>query len=215
MTLPVRYTITNEAFEDCTAEKLAELQHFARMIGLQAAAPDRYSILLLSQLFGGAVSGHQNPAKVVYEIEAFEGIGPPSRTKRAAPFKLGPLRGLMHKHYLTDGLQAMGRNLKQEMERNGLPLLRRMVRDSARSGEPRYFKPSDAAAISSDAVGGYLRRGSRQELTGDWLIYARFHRKNYYLCVAKHDTDQAHLRAAISGMCCREFPFLSQVLPPE
>jgi hypothetical protein len=214
MTRQVKYTITNEAGEDCTAEQLAKLHGFARMIGLEAAAPDRYSILLLGQLFAGTVSNSQNPAKVVYEISALEGVGPASRTKRPTPFKLGPLRGLMHKHYLTDELSAMARNIKQEIDRSGLPLLRRMVREAQRAGELRYFKPSDAAGISQDAVRAYLRRGDRRALTGEWLIYARRQRKNYYLCLANHHTDQAHLRTAISRMCCREFPFLSRMLPP-
>jgi hypothetical protein len=59
----------------------AELQDFANGIGLEKAAPDRYSFLLVLGLFGSFKAGVLNPAKVVHEIRALEGIGPPSRLK--------------------------------------------------------------------------------------------------------------------------------------
>jgi hypothetical protein len=45
----------------------AELQGFANGIGLEQAAPGRYSFLLVLGLFGCFKAGVLNPAKVVHE----------------------------------------------------------------------------------------------------------------------------------------------------
>jgi hypothetical protein len=52
-----------------------ELDAFAGLIGIDRAAPNRVSALLLLQLFAGLKSGNQNPAKVVREIESLENVG--------------------------------------------------------------------------------------------------------------------------------------------
>lgn len=174
--------------EDCTTELL----EFAQVIGLDVAAPGRYSSILLLQLYVGMKSRRQNPAKVVTEIRALEGTGPASRMKPATAFKGGLLRGLMHKHYATGGVSYLARNIKQEIERHGLPLLKRMVREAKRSGEERYFTEADAYKIARDSTDSYLRRGARQELTGEWLIFARHNRANYYLTIASHQSDECN-----------------------
>jgi hypothetical protein len=40
---PIKYTITNSAGEDCTAEQRAKLEPFAKLTGPEAAAPGRCS----------------------------------------------------------------------------------------------------------------------------------------------------------------------------
>src|SRR5580704_18889283 len=76
----------------------AELTAFAASIGLDRVAPGRYSFALVLGLFGGFKSGHQNPAKIMREIEALEGIGPPSQLKTPGSFNHQPLKGLWHTH---------------------------------------------------------------------------------------------------------------------
>ena len=51
-----------------------ELSTFASTIGLDHVAPGRYSLLLVLSLFGGFKAGLMNPAVVVHEIEALEGL---------------------------------------------------------------------------------------------------------------------------------------------
>ena len=63
-----KFTLTSDNGDDMTAE----MAIFANFIGLDRAAPGRYSILLVLGLFGGIKSNRLNPAKVVHEIEALE-----------------------------------------------------------------------------------------------------------------------------------------------
>jgi hypothetical protein len=107
-----KFTLKAANGEDMTAE----ITNFANIIGLERAAPGRYSILLTLGLFGGFKSGHLNPAKVVHEIRALEGIGNPSRLKPPIQNKYSPLKGLWHKHYLEDGRSAF--KMRRMLARN-------------------------------------------------------------------------------------------------
>jgi len=140
----------------------AELRGFAEAIGLERAASGRYSLILLLELFGGFKSGVQNPAKVIREIEALEGLGAPSQTKPAESFTGPHLRGLMHKHYLSDGLKTLALNMKNELNRFGIPLLQQRIADSEASGEERYFTVEDAKRDHRRVA--HLRAARREEL---------------------------------------------------
>jgi hypothetical protein len=58
----------------------------------------------------------------------------------------------------------------------------------------------------------YADRARAQELTGEWIVFAKHEGKNYYLCLAGHDEGDDHIFARISDGCAYEFPFLSDVL---
>ncbi len=82
----------------------AELQSFANGIGLEQAAPARYSFLLVLGLFGSFKAGVLNPAKVVHEIRALEGQ---------------PLKGPWLNHYMEDGIRSTAINVERGLNRHG------------------------------------------------------------------------------------------------
>jgi hypothetical protein len=192
----------------------AEIAGFASTIGLERAAPDRCSMLLVLGLFGGFKSGLLNPAKVVREIEALEGIGNQSRLKQPALFKDAPLKGLWHKHYLPDGLVSIAMNVKKGLHRYDLPFFKQREREAQDAGEERYVSIEDVSSLAHDAVQGNLKRLATVEaLTGEWIIYAQHDGKNFYLCLGNHKrSEHNHLRQQIDAICCEEFPFLPALL---
>jgi hypothetical protein len=192
----------------------AELTEFAASIGLDRVAPGRYSFALVLGLFGGFKSGHQNPAKIVREIEALEGIGPPSQLKPPGRFNHPPLKGLWHKHYLEDGLRATAINAMKGLNRFGSPLFRQRMQEADDVGEVRYVTEEDIAALAHDVVhGNWERMASAAELTGEWIVYAQHEGSNYYLCLGRHDSGDDYLRSQLDAICCQEFPFLMDLLP--
>lgn len=203
-------TVTAANGQDMTVD----LENFVRLIGLDQAAPGRYSMLLVLGLFGGLQSGFLNPAKVINEIKALEGNGRASQLKAPIQNKYPPLKGLWHKHYLAGGLSSMARNLKNGLIKDGLPWLDQLVQDAERSGEERYITEEHAKMIVKDAVhDNWLRRASAAELTGEWIIFAKHDARNYYLALASHDQSGHHmLRSQIDALCCHEFPFLKELL---
>jgi hypothetical protein len=171
-------------------------------------------MLLLLGLYGAAQSRHLNPAKVVREIEALEGLGPKSALKPATEFTRGKwLRGLWHQHHLQDGLASMALNLRKGMEKNGIPWLAQQIREAEQSGEERFLTEEDCKRIAHDAVvGNWERLAASSALTGEWLVFAKHMGQNYYLCLGTHDAGDEMLRKQIDAICLVEFPFLSQVL---
>lgn len=192
-----------------------ELAHFADTIGLEAAAPSRYSALLLLQLYAGAKSGQLNPAKVIHEISILEGRGGQSKLKPPTCFRGPALRGLWHKHYLEDGISSMALNLQRGMARYGLPLLQKMVDDATVAGEERFLTASHIGVIADDAVRGtWNRLQDQQALTGEWIIYGVHEGANYYLSLGNHTEGDQVLRDQIEMFCRREFPFIADRLEP-
>jgi hypothetical protein len=195
--------------EDMTGE----LENFAGSCGLERVAPGRYSLVLVLGLFGAWKSGCLNPAKVVREIEALEGIGEPSQLKPSGPFNHPPLKGLRHKHYLEDGLKATAINLKKGIEKYGVPLFKQRMQEAEDAGEERYVTVEDIEPLVHDAVqGNWLRLANAKALTGEWIVYAQHNGQNYYLCLGRHDSGDDYLRSQIDAICCQEFPFLTALL---
>jgi hypothetical protein len=192
----------------------AEISTFATQIGLERAASERYSIVFLLGLYGGLKAGLLNPHKVVHEINVLEGIQSTSTLKPPTQFRRPPLRGLWHKHYLEDGLHSVAQNVKNGIDKDGLPLFEDRMREAELSGQIRYVTVDDIPLLAADAVGGTLkRRMAAGEMTGEWIVYARHEDRNYYLCLGTHDkTQHDYLRKLIDSYCCVEFPFLSSLL---
>lgn len=206
----MQYKMTGQDGHDMTAE----IDSFAKIIGLERACPGRYSLILVLGLFGGYKSGHQGPEKIIHEIEALEGAAKPSILKAPIQFEHPPLKGLWHKHYLQDGLSSMATNIQKGLNKFGMPLMSEWVREAKESGEERLFSAEHVAPLVNDIVSGNLQRlASEQAVTGEWLIYAQHQGKNYYLCLGTHD-KQSHenLRRQIDAVCCLEFPFLTAFL---
>lgn len=203
-------TFTSDNGEDMTAE----IDNFVSCIGLEHAVPGRYSALLALGLFGGFKSGLLNPAKVVHEINALEGIGNPSQLKPPIQNKHPPMKGLWHKHYLEDGRGAIAANVRKGLTKYGLPLFKQRIREAQDAGEERYVSMEDVKSLVDDAVHGNLTRlATAEALTGEWIVFAQHEGKNYYLCLGTHDRSQhENLRNQIDALCCQEFPFLSTLL---
>jgi hypothetical protein len=208
--MTLKFTATAANGDDMTGV----LTDFAASIGLDRVAPGRYSFALVLGLFGGFKSGHQNPAKIMREIEALEGIGGPSQLKPPSQFKHPPLKGLWHKHHLEDGLRATAINVKKGLDRYKSPLFRQRIQEAQDAGEVRYVTQEDIASLADDIVhGNWQRMAGAGELTGEWIVYAQHEGANYYLCLGKHDSHDDHLRSHIDVICCQEFPFLAALLP--
>jgi len=190
-----------------------ELHGFAETIGLEAAAPGRYSILLLLQLLDGYASRTLNTENVIREVRALERTGRPTGTKTPQPFRHPPLKGLWHKHYLAAGRSTFARNLGNGLIKDGLPRFEQHVRDTLAVGDVHDLTSEDIKRIVHDAVlGNWERRTNASELTGEWIVYAKHDGNNYYLSLGKHNDDDTNLRDEIEASCRAEFPFVADIL---
>jgi hypothetical protein len=159
-------------------------------------------------------AGALNPHQVVHEIKALEGIGARSELKPPKQNKHPPLKGLWHKHYLEVGIRSLAINVEKGLDRHGIPLFEKRTREARAAGEERSMSAQDIPSLVNDIISGNRKRLAADEaLTGEWLIFAKHDGKNYYLCLATHDSaTHDDLRRQIDEICCPEFPFLLELL---
>ena len=204
-----QFTAKDNAENDVTSE----IEVLIQIISLDRIAPDRFSALLVADLFGGFKAGRIDPHMVAREIQALEAqerTGLRSSSQLLHP----PLKGLWHKHYMQPGIASLARNVQRGLKEYGIPYLLQKVREAEAAGEKRYFSADDAAAIAKDAAAGnFLRLKADDDLTGEWIIFAIHEGQNYYLSLGTHDqSTHEHLRDLIDAICCREFPWLQATL---
>jgi hypothetical protein len=197
-------------------DKWEEVQAFGQAIRLDAATSGRHSTLLLIELYlHTVVRRAMNPARVIREIQALEGMGIASKMKPAVQFTRPHLKGLWHQHYLPSGMSAMAHNIRNGLHKDGLPWFEQRIREAQEAGEDRYVSEDDIKFIAHDAViGNWERRSQASEMTGEWIIYAEHEGAKYYLCLGQHNSGDAALRKNIDATCVQEFPFLSDILVP-
>jgi hypothetical protein len=88
--------------------------------------------------------------------------------------------------------------------------LRRIIKEHRNPGTAHLPPEVISRSIADAIVGVYQQRALTQNLTGEWIVFARHEGQNYYLCLATHDEVRANpsvLVERISG-CTGEFPFL-------
>lgn len=186
-----------------------DLHRFSEAVGLSRAAPERVSTVLAFEIYCRALvpSVPGDPNKIVAEIQALEGVGRLVGTKPASQFEHLPLKGLWKKHYLLGGIASIAKNielgfgperwrLNEIIKRNHNPTTARLP--------PKEF----ARNIANEVVDLYADRSTRQALTGEWIVFAQYQGKNYYLCLATHEENDNDIYDRVVCGCSSQFPFL-------
>jgi hypothetical protein len=209
-----------------------EIKSFADHIGLNTIAPNRYSIILLVELFGGFKSGGLHIEKIMHEIRILEDDEIQSQLKKPTQFTRPPLKGLWHKHYFEGGMNALLINLGMltwDLKPNknfSIPLFEQRIKEAEQGGRQEIsIDDSDAyeqiQLLVDDMVSGnWSRRTAAKALTGEWIVYAKYENQNYYLCLGKHQStedngirknDDENIRQRVD-YCIHQFPFLEGIL---
>lgn len=138
-----------------------------------------YSLGFLIDLATVKAEGKIDWHRIVDEIAAMEGAGTVSTTKPEQPFKGKHLKGYWHKHHTQ--ARYLPQNLANEM----------MVDDTIR----RILHPHIGEDLTPQLLGrlthalvvdGHNRRLRERRLTGEWILFAKSDRANYYLTLASH-----------------------------
>jgi hypothetical protein len=187
-----------------------ELREFAEAYGLERAAPGRYSHLFTLNLMLLQKNNGINPFAIVTEIKALEGTTPPLQTKPASQFSGDLLKGLWHKHFFAGNLSLIAHNIANQLPRAKLTKLVNAV-----------MHPSKGPVVTAEMIRELSNRvvyesletrGAEGKLTGEWIVFAKRGEKNYYLCIATHETGDQVIRDQIKAVCVPQFSFLSSVM---
>jgi hypothetical protein len=172
-----------------------------------ACFASRVSLSLIYKLLEFPADG----VSIIREIQAMEGVAPPTQTIAAAPFKRPPLLPFWHKHFFT--ARNLARNIGDRWDifgRRKSTDLEDMISNVAKMSGSNLEKWQQE--VAQRFVDGIFDRANNRGLTGDWIIFARQYEKNYYLDVATHEqgrSDSAHVLAKrLREMCSAEFSLL-------
>ncbi|MCW1881343.1 MULTISPECIES: hypothetical protein [Acinetobacter] len=208
-----KITLNSVTFDFSVESNSEQAFTYVKSIGFNAYIPERYSSIIASQVLCLAKSRILNSYTILDTIKTLEGIGYPSKLKAETEFMRLPLKGLWHKHYLPNNIQAFAKNLINSIKVEELPSLDELAHEAGVTNEERYLTERDIALITHDAVvGAWERRCRSASVTGEWIIYAKYQGQNYYLCLAKHSDGDDKIRALIDAICIHEFPFLQDIL---
>lgn len=185
-----------------------QLRNMARLSGLEALAPGRYSALFALEMCLLESYRGVNPLQIVDEIRYLEDPSKPSMTKPAARFRHPPLRGLWHKHYFS--ARFIPQNIANHLAG---PRLRGVVEEVL---DPRKSPLETEEMVRELAhrvsIEPFEQRASANALTGEWIVFAKHKEENYYLSLATHTAGDKQIREKIEKHCIRQFPFLSEIL---
>jgi hypothetical protein len=188
-----RETITDE-----------DLTRYADDVGLSRVAKDRGSWVFIMDVFLHDRFSGIEPPRIVAEVEALECGEPGVGTKSASEFKREPMRGLWHKHYSA---RFVARNIRNQMAGGKLEALANEIFDPQ---NPRIITDAMINELARRAtVDAIAQRESAQELTGEWIVFAKHNNQNYYLCLATHESRDQAVYDRIKATCFPQFPFLS------
>lgn len=181
-----------------------ELGEYATLVGLDRAAPGRYSWLFVMQLFLHEKVNGIDPSMIVGEVKGLEGGAQPAGTKPATEFTKPPLKGLWHKHFFS--AHFVGQNLVNHHAGGRLGKLIEQVMDPANNP---VLTPELINKLSKEVVtGAFEKREAEGKLTGEWIVFAKHGGQNYYLSLATHDSGDQVIYDQIQSTCFRQFPAL-------
>lgn len=214
-------TMTAKAMDNCLVpQKLSpytnkmnkeisesEMNDYANQLNLKRFENAKFSKLFICHLmFLDDTQG--GSCHVIDEIEVLEGDKDNSSSKPASKLNGAPLKGLWHKHYVLP--QHLRENLRLHWKPQKLDQLVKTVLDPQKSDVVTGEMISN---LAHDLVeGGFEKRATKQKLTGEWIVFAKYEQKNYYLTLAKHKEEGQVIFERIKKYCQPEFPFLSKLL---
>ncbi len=186
-----------------------ELADYASEIGLDRAAPNRYSWLFVMQLLLHSEVSGIDPSLIVEEIKALEGGYSRVGTKPASEFTKEPLKGLWHKHFFSAHFVA--HNIVNQLAGGRLAALVEEVLDPAKSPVITAEMINELSHRATSEA--FEKRATEGKLTGEWIVFAKHGGTNYYLSLSTHTAGDQVIYDQISSVCFAQFPFLKPATP--
>jgi len=184
-----------------------QLTQFADQYGLEQVASGRYSSLFIGNLFLLQRQNGIDPFEIIDEIKSLEGLGPSCQTKPASQFTGKYLKGFWHKHFLSTNVSFIAHNIINQLAGNKFEDLANQVFGHNQNSVITEEMIND---LSHRVVSETLENRANQEnLTGEWIIFAKEKGKNYYLCIATHQSGDENIAQSIKLACVPQFPFLA------
>ncbi|MBE3765304.1 hypothetical protein HJ200_17165 [Vibrio parahaemolyticus] len=187
------------------------LNDYRSRIGIDHAIAGRYSNMFLADIYQHERIFGISSDEVLEAIKEEESGENLYGAKASTPFNRYPLKGLWHKHYIS--ARFIPHNIYNAMQRGNLERIVREVYDPKISPVATEEMGHE---LANRVVTETLRDKRRKsKMTGEWIVFAKYQGKNYYLCMGTHKMKDIELRNKIDLVCVKEFPFLKGMMLPR
>ncbi|RJX18452.1 MAG: hypothetical protein C4575_10615 [Desulforudis sp.] len=188
-----------------------DINEYAELYKLNRISKDRFSSLFVINLMLLEKVTKIDPMEVVEEIMVLEGMRHSSQTKTESEFRGGLLKGLWHKHFMPSLPSTIAYNITNNLGKHGISNLVEKIFDPKKS--PIITKEMIEELSHQLIVGSMEERAEKEKLTGEWIVYAKENKYNYYLGIWKHDSGDENIAETIRSTCMPQFQFLSKYFP--
>jgi len=183
----------------------AQLSEFAAMYSVSNEIRSRISELLWLDLYIFDLEFGISRDDVLREIKNLESGKTHPQTKPASQFSRKPLKGLWHKHFFS--AHFVPHNISNALKGGVLEKLVNEVLDPSKSPIITKEMISELSyRVVHEPIEG---RANDNKLTGEWVVFAKYNQKNYYLCCNTHNAGDQMIFDRIESNCIKDFPFLS------
>lgn len=146
--------------------------------------------------------------QIMDEIKWMENGSCTSYSKKAEKFKHPPLAGLWKKHFPSPYYILRNINIQNKFD------LFSEAMDLYVESEIAKGKTIDEISHAL-TVESFMKRAKSKKNTGEWIIFAKFEEKNYYLTLAAHSESDYSIFERISRYCKIDFPFIPELSTHE
>ena len=171
----------------------------------------RCSERFLLDLYVYANTKGLNPSIIFEELRALECTLTESRTKQETKFSRLPLKGLWHKHFFSSHFIA--KNMQIANSRGNIESV---IEKAFEKYEGLDGTVENCKALARDiSLGNYElfeNRSERNQLTGEWIVFAKINDENYYMCIEFHETDDHIIYDKVIKACKESFEHLVPVI---
>ncbi len=202
------YTVSLKNSEVKVTDK--QLSEFAAMYDISKEVGSRISELFWLDLYVFGQEFGINPDDVLREIKNLELGKTDPQTKPASQFLRKPLKGLWHKHFFS--AHFVPHNISNALKGG---VLEKLVNEVLDPNKSLLITKEMIRELSHRVIHESIEdRANNNNLTGEWLVFAKHNQNNYYLCLNTHNAGDQMIFDRIKSNCQRDFSFLSALLAP-
>lgn len=195
----------------CFTVTSSDLDSFSRAFVTDEKVRSRCSERFLLDLYVYAETDGLNPAVVIEEITNLDANSEQSRTKPASVFSRLPLKGLWHKHFFSSHFIAKNMQIA-----NGKGNIEAIVEQVFKNYEGMDKTVDNCFAVAKEIAAGNQRlfdnRAGNDQLTGEWIVFAKVDNLNYYLCLEFHGSDDQTIYDKVIAACKNDFEELVPII---
>lgn len=171
----------------------------------------RFSMVFLAQTIQMSINRVINIHQMIDEIRCLEGLGVKSQTKEATAFNKEPLKGLMKTHFTDATFILKNIGIHMGLLNGGGKNLDKLIHEAFDKNTSGVVDDEFINYISNGMTFGALKeRAEKQKLTGEWIVFQEYKKKNYYLTLAAHNEGDNNIYKRVIDCYELDYPFLGE-----